>query len=300
MNTSIESLNISPSAMQIAKAKWPLSDLLFQIVAITAVAISITVVGTLLIDIFIDGLPRLNWTFLTSFPSRFADKAGIYSALIGSFYLMLLTVVFSLPLGVGAALYLEEYAPKNRFTSLIELNIANLAGVPSVIYGLLGLQLFVRICQFERSLLSGALTLTILILPVIIIASREAIRTVPKSLREASLALGASKWQTVWNHVIPGALPGIMTGCILAFSRAIGETAPLITIGALTYVAFVPDSIFSAFTALPIQTFNWVSRPQEAFHANAAAAMVVLLVVLLLMNACAIALRIRYQRRSKY
>lgn len=281
------------------KVRWPLSDFIFQCIAMSALLLAIMVAGALLVDIFYDGLPRLNWEFLTSFPSRFAEKAGIKSALVGSFYLMVLIVIFSLPLGIGAAIYLEEYAPNNKFTRLIELNIANLAGVPSVIYGILGLQLFIRGLNFERSLLSGALTLTILILPVIIIASREAIRAVPKSLREASLALGAGKWQTIYNHVLPVAMPGIMTGCILAFSRAIGETAPLITLGALTYVAFLPDSLFSAFTALPIQSYNWVSRPQQAFHVNAAASMVVLLLLLLSMNALAIFLRIRYQKRLK-
>ena len=282
------------------KVQWPLSDLIFQIIAASALVLGLVVVCTLLLDIFYDGFSRLSWDFFTSYPSRFPDKAGIKSALVGSFYLMILIIIFSFPLGVGSAIYLEEYAPNNKFTRIIELNIANLAGVPSVIYGILGLQLFIRGLNFERSLLSGALTLTMLILPVIIIASREAIRAVPKALREASLALGASKWQTIQSHVIPGALPGIMTGCILAFSRAIGETAPLITIGALTYIAFLPDSIFSPFTALPIQTYNWISRPQQAFHTNAAAAITVLLVVLLAMNAIAIFLRIRYQNRAKH
>ncbi len=281
------------------KVSWPLSDYIFRIVALSALVLSLGVLCALLVDIFYDGLPRLNWQFLNSFPSRFAEKAGIKSALAGSFYLMILIIIFSLPLGIGAAIYLEEYAPKNKLTGLIELNIANLAGVPSVIYGILGLQLFIRGLNFERSLLSGALTLTILILPVIIIASREAVRAVPQSLREASLALGAGKWQTIKSQVIPVALPGIMTGCILAFSRAIGETAPLITIGALTYVAFLPDGIFSPFTALPIQSYNWVSRPQQAFHTNAAAAMAVLLILLLSMNAVALWLRMRFQKRLK-
>jgi phosphate transport system permease protein len=285
--------------VEIKKASWPVSDLIFQCLAMFALLLGIAVVSSLIIDIFYDALPRLNWEFLNGFPSRFADKAGIKPALVGSFYLMCLIVIFSLPLGVGAAIYLEEYAPNNRLTRLIELNIANLAGVPSVIYGILGLQLFIRGLNFERSLLSGALTLTILILPVIIIASREAIRTVPKTLREASLALGAGKWQTIQSHVLPVAMPGIMTGCILAFSRAIGETAPLITLGALTYIPFLPDSIFSPFTALPIQSYNWISRPQTAFHINAAAAMAVLLILLLGMNALAIFLRIRYQKRIK-
>lgn len=299
MNESVATIEIEDSLNDISRPKWPLSDLLFQLVAIFSIGLALLVVLTLFLDIAIDGLGRLNWQFFTSFPSRFADKAGIYAALAGSCFVMLLTVVISLPLGVGAAIYLEEYAPKNQFTRLVELNIANLAGVPSIIYGLLGLQLFVRWFSLERSVISGALTLTILILPVIIISAREAIRTVPNSLREASLALGATKWQTIWTQVLPVSLPGIMTGCILAFSRAIGESAPLITLGALTYVAFLPDGIYSAFTVLPIQAYNWVSRPQEAFHANAAAAMLVLLCVLLSLNAIAILLRLRFQRRAK-
>lgn len=285
--------------LPVVRAKWPVSDLIFQLIAMLALMAGLAVVCALIADLLVDGYSRLSWDFLTSFPSRFADRAGIKSALVGSCYLMFLIVIFSLPLGVGAAIYLEEYAKDNKLTRLIELNIANLAGVPSVIYGILGLQLFIRGLNFDRSLISGALTLTLLILPVIIIAAREAIRAVPKSLREASLALGATKWETISSHILPVAMPGIMTGCILAFSRAIGETAPLITIGALTYVAFLPESLFSPFTALPIQTYNWISRPQAAFHTNAAAAMIVLLAVLFSMNAIAIFLRIRYQRRAR-
>lgn len=299
MNEAIVGVEIDKSLGHIARAKWPLSDMIFQLIAVSAVGLGLLVVLTLFLDIAFDGVGRLNWQFFTSFPSRFADKAGIYAALAGSCFVMILTICFSLPLGVGAAIYLEEYAPKNWFTRLVELNIANLAGVPSIIYGLLGLQLFVRWLYLERSVISGALTLTILILPVIIISSREAIRAVPQNLREAALALGATKWQTIWSQVLPVSIPGIMTGCILAFSRAIGESAPLITMGALTYVAFLPDSVFSAFTVLPIQAYNWVSRPQEAFHANAAAAMLVLLCILLSLNAIAIVLRLRFQRRAK-
>jgi len=272
-------------------------DIGFQAVALLAVCASMVALMVLLVDVFLDGLPRLSWGFLTSFPSRRAEEAGALSAIVGSFYLMLLTAVFALPVGIGAAVYLEEYAGHGRFSKFIELNIANLGGVPSIIYGMLGLQLFVRWMQLERSLISGALTMALLVLPVVVIASREALRTVPMSIREASLALGGTKWQTVWNQVLPLAFPGILTGCILALSRAIGETAPLITIGALTYVAFLPDSLRAPFTALPIQIFNWVSRPQEEFHANAAAAIVVLLVMLLSMNAAAIWLRDRLQRR---
>ncbi|MDZ4786958.1 MAG: phosphate ABC transporter permease PstA, partial [bacterium] len=258
-------------------SQFPWTDRAFQLLALLIISMAMLVLFTLIANIFLDGINRLNFSFLTSFPSRFANKAGIYSAWVGSAYLMILTGIFSVPLGVGAAIYLEEYAPKNRFTRIIELNIANLAGVPSVIYGLLGLQLFVRYAHLERSLISGALTMSLLILPIIIIASREAVKAIPKSIREAALALGATKSQVVFSQVLPVALPGIMTGCILAFSRAIGEAAPLITLGALTYIPFLPDGLLSPFTVLPIQAFNWISRPQEAFHENAAAAIMVLM-----------------------
>jgi phosphate transport system permease protein len=257
------------------------------------------VLVVLIADIVVDGWPRLSQQFFMSFPSRKPEQAGIYAAWTGSVFLIVLTVLCALPIGVGAALYLEEYSRKGRLTNLIELCIANLAGVPSVIYGLLGLQVFVRVLNLERSILSGALTLALLVLPIIIIAAREAIRTVPKGYREGALALGATKWQTVWTQVLPAALPGILTGCILAFSRAVGETAPLIALGALTYVASVPDSVFAPFTALPIQAFNWLSRPQAEFHVNAAAAISVLLGIMLLTNGVAIWLRSRFQRRQR-
>lgn len=276
-----------------------LREQLFRLAGLLCVAFALLVLVTLLINVFIDGAGRLTWDFLTSFPSRMASKAGAYAAIMGSLYVMILTAMISIPIGVGAAIYLEEYAPKNWFTRLIELNIANLAGVPSIIYGILGLQIFVRILALERSLIAGALTLSLLILPVIIIAAREAMRTVPQSLRDGALALGATRWQAVRDQVLPLAIPGILTGCILGLSRAIGETAPLITMGALTYVAFIPNSLFSPFTVLPIQTFNWLSRPQEAFHANAAAAIVVLLALLLSMNALAIFLRNRFEKRYR-
>ncbi len=273
-------------------------EVAFGFFSLLLVSLALLILMALIVNVALDGAGRLNWSFLTSYPSRFAHKAGILSSLVGSFYLIVLTAVLAIPLGIGGAIYLEEYASKSRFAKFIELNIANLAGVPSVIYGLLGLQLFVRLCHFERSLLAGASTLALLILPIIIIATREALRTVPNSIREGSLALGATKWQTVRSQVMPVALPGIMTGCILAFSRAMGETAPLVTLGALTYIAFMPDGIFSPFTALPIQAFNWISRPHEAFHENAAAAIVVLLVLLLMMNGAAILLRLKFQKRG--
>lgn len=269
----------------------------FILISLIGLSIALIFLATLLIDIISDGSSKITYDFFTGYPSRKAEVAGIFPALAGTFYLMILTALFAIPIGVGAAIYFEEYAGKGHLPRLLELNIANLAGIPSIIYGLLGLQLFVHIAKFERSLISGALTLSLLILPVIIIGTREALKQVPKGLREGSLALGATKWQTIWNHVLPNALPGIMTACILGLSRAIGEAAPLVCLGALTYVAFLPDSLFSAFTALPIQSFNWISRPQEAFHENAAGAVLVLLMLLLLLNSIAVTIRIKFQKQ---
>ncbi len=248
-------------------------------------------------DVVADAMPRLSWDFVTNYPSRHAAAAGVLPALVGTLWLMVLTAFIAIPVGVGAAIYLEEYAGPTRFARFIEINIANLAGVPSIIYGLLGLELFVRVMNLGRSLIAGALTLALLLLPMVILASREALRTVPSSVREAAYALGAGKWRVLRQVVLPMCFPGLMTGVILSMARAIGETAPLITIGALTYVAFLPDSIQSAFTALPIQVFNWVSRPQVEFQSNAAAGIVVLLGVMLLLNGIAIRLRARMQKR---
>jgi phosphate transport system permease protein len=278
-------------------AKRHVAETGFRIAAAAALLVALGSLAALFLDALVDGAGRLSWQFLTSFPSRRPDEAGILAALVGSVALILLTAAFALPIGVGAAVYLEEYAGKTWWSRIIEVNIANLAGVPSIVYGLLGLELFVRALKLERSLLAGALTMALLVMPIIIIASREALRTVPNSIREASCALGATRWQTIWYQVLPMAFPGILTGSILAFSRAIGEAAPLITIGALTYVAFLPDGLLSPFTALPIQIFNWVSRPQPGFHVNAAAAILVLLAVLLLLNASAVYLRHKYQKR---
>ncbi len=255
--------------------------------------------AVLLIQVSIDGLGWLDWQFLTSFPSRFPEKAGIKSAFVGTLWLITLVAVISIPIGVATALYLEEFAGRGRIARIIEVNIANLAGVPSIVYGIIGLAIFVRGMQLERSLLAGAMTMSLLILPVIIIASREAIKTVPQSIRQAALALGATRWQTAWSHVLPASFPGILTGVILALSRAIGETAPLIMIGGLTYVAFLPDGPMDSFTALPIQIYNWVSRPQQEFHDIAAAAIIVLLAVLLTMNATAIYIRHKTEKRLK-
>jgi phosphate transport system permease protein len=274
-----------------------LEDQLFKLGGLAVMVIALGTLAALLVDVLSDGASRLSWQFLTSYPSRRAESAGLLTALVGSIYLIILTTIIAVPIGVGAAIYLEEYGNRGRFARLIEINIANLAGVPSIIYGLLGLGLFVRALGLGRSLIAGAMTLALLVLPVVILSTREALRTVPSSIREGSYALGATKWQTIWNQVLPMAMPGILTGLILALSRAIGETAPLITIGAVTYVPFLPDSLSSPFTVLPIQIFNWVSRPQAEFVRNAAAAILVLLALLLTLNAVAIWLRDRYQKQ---
>ncbi|HEY3235372.1 MAG TPA: phosphate ABC transporter permease PstA [Polyangiaceae bacterium] len=245
-----------------------------------------------------DAMGRLGWQFLTSYPSRRATQAGILPALVGSFYLVTLTSLLALPIGVGAAVYLEEYGRRGRLSRLIELNIANLAGVPSIIYGLLGLGLFVRALGMGRSLLAGACTLSLLVLPIVILSSREALRAVPHVIREGCYALGATRWQAIRRVVLPMALPGILTAAILSVSRAIGETAPLVVVGALAYVHFLPDGLTSPFTALPIQVYNWVSRPDQDFVADAAAGIVVLLVTMLALNALAIGLRARLERRT--
>ncbi|ACB00265.1 MULTISPECIES: phosphate ABC transporter permease PstA [Cyanophyceae] len=278
-------------------------DTAFQTLSWIAVILSIVVLAVLLIDVFFDGLPRLDWKLLTSFPSRRPEDAGLKSALVGTIWLMILTAIITFPIGVGAGIFLEEFSAENTFTKIIEVNINNLAAVPSIIYGLLGLQVFVRLLSpmtGGRSVLAGALTLSLLILPIVIVATREALKAVPDSLRQAGLALGATKWQVVREQIFPLALPGILTGTILALSRAIGETAPLITLGALTFIAFLPslslEGLQTPFTALPIQIFNWVSRPQEEFHTVAAAGIIVLMVVLLAMNGTAIFLRNKFQK----
>ena len=287
---------VEPEAAQ-RRRREVLMEWLFLVSAWVALLLTISILLAILGKLFADGLTRINWQFLTSFPSRRPEEAGIFSAWVGTLYVMFLTAAIALPLGIGAAIYLEEFASRHWFTSLVELNINNLAGIPAIIYGLLGLQVFVRWFRMGESVLAGACTLAIMSLPVIIVASREALRAVPVSIREAALALGATRWQTVRDHVLPLAIPGILTGTILALSRAIGEAAPLVTIGALTFVAFLPKSPLDPFTVLPIQAYNWVSRPQPEFHRNAAAALIVLLALLLLMNSIAIYLRNRYQQR---
>ncbi|OUC09356.1 phosphate ABC transporter permease [Litorilinea aerophila] len=271
---------------------------LFEKLCLAAVLVAILVLLSLLVDVVLDGLPWLRPQLFTEFPSRFPERAGLRSALQGTLWMIGLTALMSFPIGVGAAIYLEEYARRNSFiTQFIEINIANLAGVPSIIYGLLGLGLFVRGLELGRSVLAGSMTMALLVLPIIIVSSREAIRAVPPSLRQAAFALGATQWQVVRHHVLPNAMGGILTGTILAMSRAIGETAPLITIGALTFIAFDLRGPLDIFTVLPIQIFNWISLPQQEFHNLAAAGILVLLAVLLTMNGLAIYLRNRLQQR---
>lgn len=273
------------------------ADSVFRVLAVLILLMALAALGALIAGIWRDGAHRLSYEFLTSFPSRRPERAGIWHALMGSLAVILTTGALALPIGVGAAIYLEEYSRRTRLARLIELNITNLAAIPSIIYGLLGLGLFVRALGMGRSVLAGACTLALLALPVVILSTREALRAVPGSLREGSYALGATQWQTIWHQVLPVATPGILTGLILALSRAIGETAPLITIGALTYIPFAPDGLLSPFTVLPIQIFNWVSRPQAGFQTNASAAILVLLAMLLTMNGIAVWLRDRLQKR---
>lgn len=269
----------------------------FEITCLAATTIGLLMLSVLLIDVLIDGLPWLRAELFTQFPSRFPEQSGLRAALQGTLWMISITAVIAFPAGLGAAIYLEEYAQENWLTRFIEVNINNLAGVPSIIYGLLGLGIMVRTLGLGRSVLAGSLTMALLIMPLIIVASREAIRAIPRSLRNAAFALGASRWQTIRDHVIPYAIPGIMTGTILAMSRAIGETAPLITIGALTYIRFDLRGPLDLFTVLPIQIFNWVSLPQRDFQNLAAAGILVLLVILLAMNSTAILLRNRLSRR---
>lgn len=261
--------------------------------------LTLSVLGILLCQILLDGKEYVTLDFITSFPSRFYEKSGIWAAIWGTIWVMAVTIPLSFMIGVGTAIYLEEYAKKTMFATFIQMNIANLAGVPSIVFGLLGLTIFVRFMGWGQSVLSGGLTMTLVVLPIIVVAAQEAIKTVPKELKEASFAMGATKWQTTIHVVLPAALPGILTGTILAISRAIGETAPLLVIGAMAYVAFVPDGLLSAFTVLPIQIFNWTTRPQEEFHGLAAAGIIVLMIILFIMNGLAIWLRNKFQNTSR-
>jgi phosphate transport system permease protein len=288
-------------------------DLIFAAIGLLCLGLAGAVFVALVVDMAIDGAPRLSLDFFTNFPSRRPAQAGILSAWVGSTLVMLVTAAAAIPVGIAGAVYLEEYAPKNWFTAIIEINVTNLAGVPSIVYGLLALGLFVYALGFGQSILSAGLTLGLLILPVVIVATREAIRSIPSAIREAAYAVGATKWETTWDHVLPYALPGILTGVIIGMARAIGETAPIITIGALTFIAFLPPApisgefpflslewIMAPFTVMPIQMFNWTSRPEAAFHQNAAAAGLVLLFMTLSMNALAIYLRYQLRKRIKW
>lgn len=273
------------------------AGVVFKVLAAAATMVGVVSLAVLLVDVASDGIPRIDGAFFSSFASRLPQQAGIKAALAGSVWILALTALIAFPVSVAAAIYLEEYAPRSWVTRAIQTNIANLAGIPSIVYGILGLALFVRALGFDRSVLSGALTLSLLVMPVIIMAAQEAIRAVPSTLREAAYGLGATRWQVVSTQVLPMAMPGILTGTILALSRAVGETAPLIMVGAVGFIAFTPSGVTDRFTVLPLQIYNWISRPQSEFHALAAAGIVVLLVVLLTLNAAAIILRNRYQTR---
>lgn len=275
-------------------------DRIFRGMGITATVGCLLILAVFLGFILYQGTERLSWEFMMGLPSRFAEQSGIYTAWIGTLWILVLTAVISFPVGVGAGIYLEEYGRKSKMSTFLEINIANLAGVPSIIYGLLGLEVFVRLAKMGNSILAGSLTLTLLILPIIIVSTREALRAVPKTIKEASMAMGASKWQTIWNQTLPASFGGILTGVILAISRAVGETAPLIVVGALAYVPFAPSGPLDEFTVLPIQIFNWVSRPQEAFIINAAAAIIVLLSITFVMNGIAVYLRYRWQKKMSW
>lgn len=276
-----------------------LKDQLFKIWGIACTLFGLVLLTVFIGDILIDGIRRIDWAFITDLPSRKAEKSGIFTALMGSIWILILTTIIAFPIGVAAGVYLEEYSKKNRLSALLEINISNLAGVPSIIYGLLGLEVFVRIMNLGASVLAGALTLSLLILPIIIVATREAVKAVPKSIRDASYALGASKWQTIWNQVLPASGGGILTGVILALSRAVGETAPLIVVGALAYVPFAPSNPMDEFSVLPIQIFNWISRPQHGFIENAAAAIIILLLITFVMNGIAVYFRNKWQKKWK-
>jgi phosphate transport system permease protein len=297
-------------ALIAAHKRW---DLLFSLLGMLALMVGVLTFVALFGQMAVEGASRLSWDFFTNFPSRKPDQAGILSAWVGSTLVMLVTAATAVPLGVAAGIYLEEYAPRNWITDLIEINVTNLAGVPSIIYGLLALGLFVYGFGLGQSILTAGLTLGLLILPVVIVATREAIRAIPAAIREGAYALGATKWQTTADHILPYSLAGILTGVIIGMARAIGETAPVITIGALTFIAFLPsvpltgdppaglfDWVMSPFTVMPIQMFNWTSRPEAAFHHNAAAAGLVLVVMTLSMNALAIYIRYRLRKNIKW
>jgi phosphate transport system permease protein len=304
---------LSPEAIRRGLSRRKVFDQIFVLLGLILMLACLGVLAVLFIDLLMDGAARFGWDFFTSFPSRRAERAGILGAWVGTSLIMLVTAVCAVPVGVAAAIYLEEYAPKNWFTAIIEINVTNLAGVPSIVYGLLALGLFVYQFGLGQSIAAAGLTLALLILPIVIVATREAIRSVPKAIREAAYGLGATRWEVTKDHVLPYSTGGILTGMILGLSRAIGETAPIITIGALSFIAFLPDSPIKSefpfvsfqwlndpFTAMPIQMFNWVSRPDQAFQANAAAAGAILLGMTLIMNGLAIWIRYRYRKKINW
>jgi phosphate transport system permease protein len=306
----MQSQDIQKLKANISRRK--LWDYIFIIVAILSLLVSILTLIALILQMSITGIPRINWEFLTSFADPAPEIAGVLTAWVGSCLTMLVTIVMTVPIGIASGIYLEEYARKNWFANIIEINIANLAGIPSIIYGLLALGVFVQQLKLGESILTAGLTLSLLILPVVIVTTREALKSVPNSLREAANAMGASKWQMIWDHLLPSSAGGILTGIIVGLSRAIGETAPLVTIGALTFIAFLPDSPFvdfptkafawleAPFTVMPIQMFNWVSRPEPEFQINAAGAGVILILMTLAMNGLAIYLRYYFRKRIKW
>ena len=288
----------SPSSFNHHLGRRKILGSIALVVFMSSVVVGILGLVVLLAQVLFQGLEWLSPELIFNFPSRHPEQAGLKAAIFGTLWLMGLTAAFTVPVGVGAAIYLEEYATENWLTRLIEVNIANLAGVPSIVYGLLGLALFVQLLSLGRSVLAGALTMSLLVLPIVILASREAIKVVPETYRQAAFALGATKWEVVRSVVLPSASPGVLTGIILAMSRAIGETAPVIAISALVYLTFIPQNPLDRFTVLPIQIFNWIARPQEDFRGLAAGGIIVLLIVLLSMNALAVFLRNRYQKQS--
>lgn len=300
-------------AIRAGVGRRKLFDAIFVIIGLLVMIAALAVLCVLFLDLVVQGAPRLNWDFLTSYASRRAENAGILAAWVGTSLIMVVTACVAMPVGVAAAVYLEEYAPKNWFTAIIEINVTNLAGVPSIIYGLLALGLFVYKFNLGQSIAAAGLTLALLILPIVIVATREAVRAVPRAIREAAYALGATRWEVTAHHVLPYSMGGVLTGMIIGLSRAIGETAPIITIGALSFIAFLPSPpvtaefpflsfawLKDAFTAMPIQMFNWVSRPDPAFRVNAAAAGAILLGMTLLMNGIAIWLRFRFRKRINW
>ena len=288
------------SAMRAGVERRKLLDKLFVVLGLLVLFAALAVLLALFLDLVRQGAPRLNLDFVTSYASRKPEQAGILAAWVGTSLIMVVTACVAMPVGVAAAIYLEEYAPKNWITAVIEINVNNLAGVPSIIYGLLALGLFVYKFSLGQSILAAGLTLALLILPIVIVATREAVRAVPRPIREAAYALGATRWEVTAHHVLPYSMGGVLTGMIIGLSRAIGETAPIITIGALSFIAFLPESLLDPFTAMPIQMFNWVSRPDPGFRVNAAAAGAILLGMTLLMNGIAIWLRYRFRKRMNW